>query len=153
MVGSAAQDRLRPVIGPVIEKMGYAIVELISQPRRSGLQVHLVIHRPTGVGVADCEEVYRTVLPRIEVSEDRRDIHLEVSSPGLSRNMKSGEEFALFVGRRVRVLMDDTAEWVAGTIRSADAAGFAMQGDEGERHIAFSEIRKARLVETQEGDK
>lgn len=153
MERSIPQDRLFPVVAPLVEKMGYRVVELISQRRRTGLQVHLVIHSPAGVGVQDCEEVYRAVLARVEVSEGRRDLHLEVSSPGLSRNLKSGGEFSLFVGRRVRVLMNDTAQWVAGTILKTDGDGVTLQIGGEELYYDYTKLHKARLEDAQEGGK
>lgn len=148
---SAGEDRLFSVVAPVVEKMGYAIVELISQRRRSGLQVHLIIYRPDGIGVQDCEDVYRAVLPRIEVVDDTRDVHLEVSSPGLTRNLKSAAEFALFRSRRVKVLMDNSEQWVTGTILSTDDTGLTIRAEEGEQRIDFTSIRKARLEDAGEG--
>ena len=154
MERTVGEDRLYPSVAPLIEKMGYSIVELISQRRRSGaLHVHLVIYRPQGIGVQDCEEVYRAVLPRIEVSDDRRDVHLEVSSPGLTRNLKSADEFELFVGRRVKVLMDNSDEWVAGILGNTDETGITLRTSAGESRVDFSAIRKARLEDTREGGK
>lgn len=129
--------------------MGYSIVELVSQRRRGGMHVLLVIHSPRGIGVEECEGIYRAVLPRIEVSDDRRDVHLEVSSPGLTRNLKSTDEFALFVGRRVKVLMDNSEQWVAGTILGTDKTGLTIRAGENGIRFDFSAIRKARLEDTE----
>ncbi len=150
---SLGQDRLYPVVAPLVEKLGYSIVELVSQRRRTGLAVHLVIHHPNGIGVGDCEEVYRTVLPRIEVSDNTRDVHLEVSSPGLTRNLKSADEFMMFVGRRVKVLMDNSEQWVTGTILTTDETGLTIRAGEGEQRFDYSSVRKARLDDAGEGAK
>ncbi|HUX21398.1 MAG TPA: hypothetical protein VMW69_09165 [Spirochaetia bacterium] len=147
------EDRLFPTVAPLLETMGYSIVELVSQRRRSGLQVHLVIHRPEGVGVQDCEDVYRAVLPRIEVTDDRRDVHLEVSSPGLTRNLKSTDEFALFVGKRIRVLMDNSEEWVEGILLATDDTGLTMRAGKEELSLGYAAIRRARLEDIREGAK
>lgn len=151
MERTLGEDRLYPVVAPLVEKMGYSIVELVSQRRRSGLHVHLVIYRIDGVGVRDCEEIYHAVLPRIEANDDRRDIHLEVSSPGLTRRVKSGDEFSLFVGRRVNILMENSDQWVSGTILGTDDGGLTLGTRDGEIHSDFASIRRARLEDAQGG--
>ncbi|HUZ17802.1 MAG TPA: hypothetical protein VMV68_05410, partial [Spirochaetia bacterium] len=95
----AVHDDLYQLIAPVVEMMGYSIVELHSHRVRETLHVNLVVYAVSGVGIDDCSEIYRTLFPRIKLAGDNRDLHLEVSSPGLARALKSTEEFAVFAGR------------------------------------------------------
>jgi ribosome maturation factor RimP len=132
-------------IEPVIESMGFSLVELTSHRNRSNLTVNIIIYSPKGITLTDCSNVYKTVLPRIEVIEDSRDVNLEVSSPGLSRNIKTFEEFGVFIGRKVRILKTNDSEWIHGTIELVDNNGLKIIDSKKESLINFADINKAKL--------
>ncbi len=141
----ARADRLEPVVRPLVEKMGFEVVELRSGSARQALRVSLVIHKPGGVSLEDCSSVYRNVLPRIEVAENRRDVHLEVSSPGLSRELRSAEEFKVFAGSAVKVLSGGQAEWIEGTIAGSTEAAVVLEKAGKTTEHLYRDILKARL--------
>jgi ribosome maturation factor RimP len=149
----AVHDDLYQLVAPVVEKMGYSVVELHSHRVRETLHVNLVVYTESGVGIDDCSEIYRTLFPRIKLAGDNRDLHLEVSSPGLTRNLKSTEEFAVFTGREVRVLTDEDGEWFGGTIGEVGDTFVVLIDSKSKRQVGFSQIRKARLDFTQEAEK
>lgn len=144
------EDPYSDEVMPLLEGLGFDLVELSSAHRKGTLHVHLTIYRPEGVSLDDCAEVYTALMPRLEVLSDNRDIHLEVSSPGLSRGIKSGREFGLFVGKGVKVLTMDADDWVGGVIASSDEESVTLRTKGGERRFVFGNIRKAKLDESQE---
>mgnify|MGYP006273778373 FL=1 len=151
---------LRDSVAPVVEGLGYSLLDLSAAIVKGTLRVSLVIYRPEGIGTEDCETVHRAVYPRIEVLFDNRDLHVEVSSPGIERTFKSNDEFAIFTGKGVRVLTDDDADWIGGTIVSVtddkvtlshvSGIGHALPDGETERTIPLTRIRKAKLDYSQE---
>lgn len=147
------RDALYPVVVPILEKLGYTVVELRSHRVRDTLHVNLVIYNPRGVSVEDCSEVYRTIFPRMQIVGDNRDLHLEVSSPGLTRNLKTSDEFAIFTGRAVRILAGDEVDWAIGKVVGADNDAVVIQTNEGTRRVPYSEIRKAKLDLAEEAGK
>lgn len=147
------QDPLYNELLPVIQSMGYSLVELNRQQTRGRLQVRVVIHHYNGVGLKDCELVHKTVLPRIELIERNDDVNLEVTSPGITRNIKSAGEFLIFLDRQVRILENDSEDWVGGTILGADENSVKLGTPEGEKTISISDIKKAKLAYSQEDEK
>ncbi len=143
-------DRLKPIVEPLVDRLGFSIVELRSGAAREALRVSLVIYRPQGVDLEDCTTVYRAVLSRIEVSENRRDVHLEVSSPGLNRTMKSTDEFGVFLGKGVKILLKTSGEWITGTIHSATDHSLVLQNAAGRSVYEFKDIAKAQLDYSEE---
>lgn len=131
----------------IIEGMGYAVVEAAFRPLRSSVQVSIFIYRPEGVTLEDCTEVYRTVMPRLEVVLDSRNINLEISSPGISRTIKHFGEFAIFTGRRVRIMPEGENEWREGTILSADENEVVLATEDGENRYECADIIKAKISE------
>jgi ribosome maturation factor RimP len=139
-------------IDPVVNGLGYALLDLSQQKAAGRQQIQLIITKSGGgkVGLKDCEMVHRTIMPRLELVLDDRDLHIEVSSPGISRNIKSGSEFAHFPGARVRLLLADQSDWLEGELLESDDKGLSLRSKSGERTISYNEIRKAKLVDTQE---
>ncbi|MFP4300816.1 MAG: ribosome maturation factor RimP [Spirochaetaceae bacterium] len=135
---------------PLLEGLGLQLVELTSVNRKGTLHVHLTIYSPEGVTLDDCAEVYTALLPRLEVLSENRDIHLEVSSPGLGRSIKSGREFELFEGKGVRLLTLDSDDWVGGVIATSDEESVTIRTKAGERTFVYETIKKAKLDESQE---
>ena len=134
------------LLSPVVEGLGFSIVELTASTRQDGIHISLVIFSPAGVSVKDCERVHRLAAARAEVASDTRDVYFEVSSPGINRNIKHADEFAVFTGRGVKVLCDGMNEWVHGCIMSADAEEVTIETIEKTgKKIPYSQIKKAKL--------
>ncbi len=137
-------------IEPVIRGMGFSLVEFSRQETKGRLQVRLVIYHYRGVGLKDCETIHRTILPRIELIEQSQDVYLEVTSPGITRNIKYANEFSIFVDRQVSVLGEDESDWVHGTIANVDEHELELETAEGRYTIPIEKIKKARLAYAQE---
>ncbi|WP_319561260.1 ribosome maturation factor RimP [Marispirochaeta sp.] len=131
----------------IIQGMGFSVVEAQCRPVKGTLQVVIYIYRPEGVSLDDCTKVYRTVMPRLEVAMDSRDISLEVSSPGISRNIKFFREFVLFSGRRIKVLTEGSSEWAQGELLRADDEEIVLAVGDGERRYGRTDIVKAKISE------
>jgi ribosome maturation factor RimP len=137
-------------IEPLIEGLGYKTVEIAGKKSGGRYHVSIIITKQDGIGLKDCEKVHKAVVPRLELILDDRDMHIEVSSPGISRNFKSGSEFSAFTGSAVRILLMDNSDWIGGTILEADEKEVRLSTIEGDKNFLYSMIRKAKLVDTQE---
>jgi ribosome maturation factor RimP len=144
------EKKLTLELDRVIKGMGFEIVELKAKHVSQTLHVSLVVYRQDGVGINECVEIHRTVLPRLEVLLDTRDIHLEVSSPGLDRTIKSNREFGIFIGRTVRILRSTTGEWVNGVILASGETSCTVDTGQRKEDIPFDTIQKARLDDSEE---
>ena len=116
---------------PLVTGLGYVLVDLKVVPQNGSIKVTAVITKPAGdsgaVGVNDCARVHRALLPRLEAVLDSQDIYMEGASPGMERLIKNPAEFALFVGRYVRVWDSQITDWVAGKIISSDDQSITLE--------------------------
>lgn len=101
----------------------------------------LVLDRPEGVGLADCEAVSKEASALLDVAEFGRGRYtLEVSSPGLDRLFYRPSDYERFLGRRVRVRFRDPE-----TGRRATVAGrLAAYRPEGGGEIEITETEAKR---------
>ena len=146
---SDAVKALRNQVEPIVEGTGYRVVELSSGVVKGRPHVNLVVYHPNGVSIDDCAEMHRTLLPRIELLMNNRDVALQISSPGIERTFKDESEFAVFLGRGVQLLLRDDG-WIGGCIVSATGTEVEIRTDGGVRTFAFADIQKAKLDYTQE---
>lgn len=132
-------------LASVVDGLGFSLVECKAQGVKGTLHVHVVIHRAGGISVDDCVEIHRTIAPRVELITGKRDINVEVSSPGIDRKLKSRREYSLFVGMPLRVLTLEE-QWLRGTLEDADSEGITLKTDNNvTERLAYPEIRTARL--------
>jgi ribosome maturation factor RimP len=144
-VGSRTEEELRELVAPVIEGMGFQLVELGLHRSRVGSRVHVVVYRAQGVGVEDCAALSRSLKPRLELVAGLCEVGLEVSSPGLDRVIKDPAEYQIFRGRGVRLWLRDASDWLDGINEGIVEGELALSGGGGSRRIRLDEIVKAKL--------
>ncbi|MGP1575896.1 MAG: ribosome maturation factor RimP [Treponema sp.] len=130
---------------PLVTGLGYTLVGLQVVLHKSTRLVKAVIHSANGIGVDDCSKVHRVLLSRAEVLFNSQDIQMEVSSPGLNRMIKNAFEFHAFIGENIKVLKSSGADWLEGTLVSADTVKISLEVDGVRRDILYADIKKAKL--------
>jgi ribosome maturation factor RimP len=138
-------SRIEEVIQPVLRDHGLELVDLDWRPPRPRGVLRIFVDKRGGVGIGDCERVSREIGDLLDVSGLIGEPYdLEVSSPGLDRQLRKEREYRWAVGKLVRC-------WLAG---GEEVRGWLAEvGDErltlehsGERvEVPRAEITKARL--------
>jgi ribosome maturation factor RimP len=156
--------RIREAIAPVLSAHGVDLVDLEWATDRAGWVLRVTIERPGaagladptgGVTLADCADVSHDVSSVLDVEDlIAARYHLEVSSPGLDRPLRSAAEMARFAGRLARVKLSRPAPDGQRVLRGTLAG---VSGDGGEAQIAvivdgkrieapFADVAEANLV-------
>jgi ribosome maturation factor RimP len=107
----ARLSRIEAVASPVLEAHGLTLVDL--EWRREGRRwvLRFYVDKSGGVGIADCQRFSREMGDVLDVSGLISEPYdLEVSSPGLDRELKSDREFAWAVGKEVRCWVREPLE-------------------------------------------
>ncbi len=128
------------LISPEIAIMGF---ELIEMDYSRGV-LRLTIDKPGGVTLDDCVAVNR----RVSLLLDTRDpiegsYRLEVSSPGLTRRLKTEKDFEHFIGRMVKIQTKE--ESYRGTIKGLAGDAVLLDIDGSEISLQMKDIVKANL--------
>lgn len=98
------EKRTENLIEPILEKNGFELVDVEYVREGSNWFLRAYIDKPGGITVDDCETVSRE-LSELQDKEDYIDESyiLEVSSPGLGRQLKKEKDFARSIGEDVEV--------------------------------------------------
>jgi ribosome maturation factor RimP len=138
-------DQLHYEVEPIVSGMGFSLVELRHSRSKNQNHVILVVYRPEGVGVNECAAISKNLYPRLELIDGLENLQLQVSSPGLDRVLKSNEEYSIFRGRNIKVMIHGESEWIRGKLENVRGDQISLHSG-GEIHsLKMSEIRKAKL--------
>jgi len=138
------------VIKPVVEAMGFSVVELRVGRSRRLSHVTLVVYRASGLDADDLSKINRIIRPHLEAMKELEYLAFVVSSPGLGRKIKSREEYAIFRGRGVKILLKDHSDWIGGVIEGADNKSLRLSTPQGKVEMDMENIRNAKLDHTQD---
>lgn len=134
-------------ISPIVNSLGFSVVDLKMKTINGTLQIHLVVYADRGVSIEDCSNISKTIYPRLEMNLDREDFSLEVSSPGIGRVLKDKREYGIFQGVPIALLFDGESEWKNGEItlyRDDEFLDFFHENNT--ERIKLDRIRKAKLI-------
>ncbi|MGQ0621609.1 MAG: ribosome maturation factor RimP [Panacagrimonas sp.] len=144
------QDRLKSLIEPLVESLGYELVLLDFSPQSRSTALRLFIDAPDGVVLGDCEKVSREVAALLDVEDPIHDRYqLEVSSPGLDRPLTRREHFDRFAGQRARIELSVPQagqKRFLGSIKGSTDQSVLLETEQGEKELAFTAIERARLI-------
>ena len=97
-------ESLKSIILPVLTDLGYDVVEVavvVSHGRRT---VQVFIDKQGGINLEDCARASKAIGPVLDDQGFFRGrYHLEVSSPGAERKLKTRQDFERFRGRKAIV--------------------------------------------------
>jgi ribosome maturation factor RimP len=144
------RERLIVLIEPLVERLGYELVELEYSAGRTSAVVRLFIDRPEGIRVEDCESASREAAALLDVEDPIPTAYtLEVSSPGFDRVLRKPAHFVRFAGERVFVELKVPRAGrrrYTGTLLAVDDVGITLEVDKEKVEVPFAEIGKARLA-------
>ncbi len=135
---------------PVLKAMGISLVEANAAVVKQVYNIRLVIYSEEGVTLKVCEDVNKVVRPRLDLLTDSRDLSLEITSPGIDRRIKSAREYEVFKGKYVKILTEDSNDWISGVIEDSDGEILTLKIGEDKKTFPVSSIRKGKLDYTME---
>jgi len=143
-------ERVRGLAEPIIKELCLELVDIEYLPQRGRGIVRITIDKDTGVTIDDCTKVNREVGYLLEIKDlFSHPYHLEVSSPGLERPLKTLGDFEKFLGRKVSL---KTSELLTGkrnfkgTLKQVQNGTVFLEMEGRLWEIPFSLIRHATLV-------
>jgi len=138
------------LVGPVVESAGLDLWD-VRFGRESGRRVlRVFVDREGGVDLDAIAGISEKISRRLDLEGFAPGPYeLEVSSPGLERQLRTPRHFRATVGERVRVRTSapiDGARSHEGVLAEADDAGLRIDTAEGAVRIPYEAVTSARTV-------
>ena len=145
-------ERVRPIVAPICTDLGLDLYDL---EMASGT-VRVTIDRDGGVDLEAIALATRLISRELDHTDPIPGKYtLEVSSPGLERNLRTADHFQRVIGWNVQVRTLPTADGdrrVRGVLVAADVDGFTVRPvlDDGteapERRLAYADVERAKTL-------
>ncbi len=146
----SAPDRLKQLIGRVVEPMGYELVGVEYRRGADSGLLRIYIDREGGIQLDDCVAVSRQVSAMLDVEDPLKEAYqLEVSSPGVDRPLFVKEHFERFAGSRVRVKLRmklNGRRRFEGVLQGVQDENVVLEMDDEMEYLPLDQIESARLV-------
>ena len=125
--GRGIADRVREIITPTADELGYYLWNVEYVKEGADFILRVTIDTDEGITIDDCEAMTRAIDPVLDEYDPIPDSYLlEVSSPGIERELTRDDHFDLCVGEKVEVRLfapvDGSRVWV-GILGQRDEGG------------------------------
>ena len=96
--------RVGDIILPVVSELGYDIWDVEYVKEGADWHLRVTIDSPDGIDINDCEKVHRAIDPVLDEADPIEDAYyLDVSSPGLEREIRTEKHYLACIGEKVEV--------------------------------------------------
>ena len=134
------------MLAPMLDMDGIELVDIETHAQT----LRLLVHKPDGLSVADCEAVNQVVRPILEVHQYLAGYaQLEVASPGIDRPLRTFKDFQRNSGRTVQIEITTKhgqKRQVQGTIVAAHPEKVVLAQTNGRRiSVEISQILNAYI--------
>ncbi len=151
MKNTPLEHKLIGIASPVLKDMGFDLVLL---EFKGGILQILAENPVTGnLSLDECTAISKNLSPLLEVEDPIPGAYtLEVSSPGIDRPLTKVEDFGRYAGFEAKIELEDGFEngqkRYKGKLVNADKEFVTLIVDKVEHRLELNNIRKARLVLT-----
>jgi ribosome maturation factor RimP len=134
---------------PAVQAHGLTLVDLDVRGNGRRTAVRIYVDKPGGVTVGDCQELSYEVGDLIDVSGlISGSYDLEVSSPGLDRELRKDRELRWAAGRPVRVWTREPVDGqreLSGQLVLVDEGALTLTTPDGSLRVPRGLVAKTRL--------
>lgn len=125
MIASELESKIKILV----ESLGFGLYEILNVKENENQILRICITKATGsVNLDDCQEVSLAISPLLDVEiPESQKYFLEVSSPGIERNLKNLEHYKGAINELVKIKTMDKKEF-KGKLLSVDATQIVLEG-------------------------
>ncbi len=101
---TSLEKKIEDLVKPIIENLGYKVYDVMYQKEGKDNYLRIFIDKECGIDLNDCEKVNDSVNDILDEKDYiKAQYYLEISSPGLERNLRRDEQFLESIGKKIEV--------------------------------------------------
>lgn len=138
---------------PVINGLGYEVWDIEYVKEGADFYLRFTIDSDDGIDIDDCEKVHRAIDPLLDELDPIEDAyHLEVSSPGLERDIKYDWHYEVLTGEKIELRLFAPIPAYPGTkvfvgiLKGYNDGSIVLDCEGTEYTVPHEAVSKARTV-------
>jgi ribosome maturation factor RimP len=143
------KNKLEHSLRELVENNGYLLIDLAILNRKGGKVIEVYVDNETGITVDDCAKLSRILNDNLE-NLGLKDLvlRLDVSSPGIDRDLKYLPQYKKHVNRwfKVNYVEGEAVKEKEMKLKSIDNEELTFEKDEKEIKINYNDIKKAKVI-------
>ena len=144
------KETVREAVQPVITELGYDIWDITYSKVGADYHLEITIDSEAGINIEDCEKVHRAIDPILDECDPIEGFYyLDVSSPGVERELRTEMHIIRSVGEKVRAKLfaqKDGKRVITGILSAFEDGKITITEPDGEVVLTQSEISKLTTV-------
>ena len=143
------RETVREAIEPTVTELGYSIWDVTYSKVGADYHLEITIDSEEGIDIDDCEKVHRAIDPILDECDPIESFYyLDVSSPGIERELRTEEHIVLSVGEKVEAKLfaaRDGKKSIVGILAGYEDGEVIIDAD-GEVRVPRAEISKLTTI-------
>lgn len=144
------RETVREAIEPTVRELGYSIWDITYGKIGADYHLEITIDSERGIDIDDCERVHRAIDPILDECDPIEGFYyLEVSSPGVERELRTEAHILAFIGAKVEAKLFTAKEGrksFIGNISSFEDGKITLSVDGASILLDKGEISKITTV-------
>ena len=144
------KETVRDAVSPTITELGYDIWDITYSKVGADYHLEITIDSPNGINIEDCEKVHRAIDPILdEVDPIEGFYYLDVSSPGIERELRTDAHILHSIGQKVEAKLfaaKDGRRVVCGILKSFEDGVLVITEQTGDVTLLQNEVSKLRTI-------
>ncbi len=144
------KETVREAIEPTVKELGYDIWDVTYSKIGADYHLEITIDSEAGIFIDDCEKVHRAIDPILDECDPIEGFYyLEVSSPGIERELRTAEHILRSIGQKVEARLfaaKDGKRVFKGTLSAFEDGNITISEEIGDTVLTQSEISKLTTV-------
>ncbi len=149
--GQNTVARITELAEPIAQQLHLRLWDVRFEKEGASWYLRFFIDADEGVTLEDCEAFSRVVDPVIDEADPiDQSYYMEVSSPGLCRELKRLAHYEASIGREIAVRLIRPLDGVRdfeGVLENADKTQFTLRTPEGTRVFAYQDCANVKWKE------
>lgn len=146
----SVKDTVREAIEPTVLELGYRIWDITYSKIGADWHLEITIDKDEGINIEDCERVHRAIDPILDECDPIESFYyLDVSSPGIERELRTEEHITLSLGARVLAKLfaaKDGVKSYEGTLKSYSDGKITVTVGENDVVLDKTDVSKLTTV-------
>lgn len=142
------KETVREAILPTVTDLGYRIWDVTYAKVGADYHLEITIDSDDGINIEDCERVHRAIDPILdEIDPIEGFYYLDVSSPGIERELRTDEHISLSLGAKVEAKLfaaKDGRKSIVGKLVSFE--GGIVTVNDGTTDVALERAEISKLT-------